>query len=163
MTFRKQFMSITSKHSRGIHFVILAFRMVCLVDIQHVLHTMNGWPHFYIFSLFCCSFAHISRKWVHSNWVLRFLFAWVPRMLMCSSLEVCLPIKIDCSCASQCTAPLRIEREHARTHVCARTRSRMHMNTCHACIRTRADTGKSSWRIINVLVSCHGVLRCPPS
>ena len=30
-------------------------------------------------------------------------------------------------------------------------------NTCRACIRTRADTGKNSWRIIYVLVSCQGV------
>ena len=32
-------------------------------------------------------------------------------------------------------------------------------NTCRACIRTRANTGKKSWRIIYVLVSCQGVLR----
>ena len=31
-------------------------------------------------------------------------------------------------------------------------------NTCRACIRTRANTGKESWRIIYVLVSCQGVL-----
>ena len=31
-------------------------------------------------------------------------------------------------------------------------------NTCRACIRTRANTGKNSWRIIYVLVSCQGVL-----
>ena len=30
-------------------------------------------------------------------------------------------------------------------------------NTCRACIRTRANTGKKSWRIIYVLVSCQGV------
>ena len=29
--------------------------------------------------------------------------------------------------------------------------------TCHACIRTRANTGKYSWGIIYVLVSCQGV------
>ena len=37
-------------------------------------------------------------------------------------------------------------------------------NTCRACICTRATTGKNSWRIISVLVSCQGVLespRCP--
>ena len=32
-------------------------------------------------------------------------------------------------------------------------------NTCRACIRTRANTGKYSWRIIYVLVSCQGVLQ----
>ena len=31
-------------------------------------------------------------------------------------------------------------------------------NTCRACIRTRANTGKHSWRIIYVLVSCQGVI-----
>ena len=31
-------------------------------------------------------------------------------------------------------------------------------NRCRACIRTRANTGKKSWRIIYVLVSCQGVL-----
>ena len=30
-------------------------------------------------------------------------------------------------------------------------------NTCRACIRTRVNTGKYSWRIIYVLVSCQGV------
>ena len=30
--------------------------------------------------------------------------------------------------------------------------------TCRACIRTRANTGKYSWRIFYVLVSCQGVL-----
>ena len=30
-------------------------------------------------------------------------------------------------------------------------------NTCGTCIRTRANTGKYSWRIIYVLVSCQGV------
>ena len=30
-------------------------------------------------------------------------------------------------------------------------------NTCRVCIRTRANTGKYSWRIIYVLVSCQGV------
>ena len=30
-------------------------------------------------------------------------------------------------------------------------------NTCRACIRTRANTGNYSWRIIYVLVSCQGV------
>ena len=29
-------------------------------------------------------------------------------------------------------------------------------NTCRACIRTRSNTGKYSWRIIYVLVSCQG-------
>ena len=29
---------------------------------------------------------------------------------------------------------------------------------CRACIRTRANTGKYSWRIIYVLVSCQGVM-----
>ena len=32
-------------------------------------------------------------------------------------------------------------------------------NTCRACIRTRANTWKNSWRIIYVLVSCQGVRR----
>ena len=31
--------------------------------------------------------------------------------------------------------------------------------TCRACIRTRANTGKYSWGIIYVLVSCQGVFR----
>ena len=30
--------------------------------------------------------------------------------------------------------------------------------TCRACIRTRANTGKYSWGIIYVLVSCQGVI-----
>ena len=30
--------------------------------------------------------------------------------------------------------------------------------TCRACIRTRANTGKPSWGVIYVLVSCQGVL-----
>ena len=30
-------------------------------------------------------------------------------------------------------------------------------NTCRACIRSRTNTGKYSWRIIYVLVSCQGV------
>ena len=35
-------------------------------------------------------------------------------------------------------------------------------STCCACIRTHANTGKYSWRIIYVLVSCQGVIfyRC---
>ena len=33
--------------------------------------------------------------------------------------------------------------------------------TCRACIRTRANTGKYSWGIIYVLVSCQGVLILP--
>ena len=33
-------------------------------------------------------------------------------------------------------------------------------NTCRACIRTRTNTGKYSWRIIYALVSCQGVI--PP-
>ena len=33
--------------------------------------------------------------------------------------------------------------------------------TCRACIRTRANTGKNSWRIIYVLVSCQGVISGP--
>ena len=32
-------------------------------------------------------------------------------------------------------------------------------NTRGACIRTRANTGKYSWQIIYVLVSCQGVIR----
>ena len=32
--------------------------------------------------------------------------------------------------------------------------------TCRACIRTHANTGKYSWGIIYVLVSCQGVLSC---
>ena len=32
--------------------------------------------------------------------------------------------------------------------------------TCRACIRTRANTGKYSWGIIYVLVSCQGVVSC---
>ena len=32
-------------------------------------------------------------------------------------------------------------------------------NTCGTCIHTRANTGKYSWRIIHVLVSCQGVIR----
>ena len=32
-------------------------------------------------------------------------------------------------------------------------------NTCRACVPTRANTGKKSWRIIYVLVSCQGVMR----
>ena len=32
-------------------------------------------------------------------------------------------------------------------------------NTCRACIRTRANTGKHSWGTIYVLVSCQGVLK----
>ena len=32
-------------------------------------------------------------------------------------------------------------------------------NTCRACIRTRANTGKYSWRIIYVFVSCQGVIK----
>ena len=35
--------------------------------------------------------------------------------------------------------------------------------TCRACIRTRANTGKYSWRIIYVLVSCQGVSACGPN
>ena len=31
-------------------------------------------------------------------------------------------------------------------------------HTCRACIRTRANTGKNSWRIIHVLVSCQGTI-----
>ena len=30
-------------------------------------------------------------------------------------------------------------------------------DTCRACIRTRTNTGKHSWRITYVLVSCQGV------
>ena len=33
-------------------------------------------------------------------------------------------------------------------------------NTCGACIRAQANTGKYSWRIIYVLVSCQGVIFC---
>ena len=32
-------------------------------------------------------------------------------------------------------------------------------NTCRACIRTRANTGKYSWRTIYVLVACQGVIK----
>ena len=31
-------------------------------------------------------------------------------------------------------------------------------NTCRACTRIRANTGKKSWRIIYVLVSCQGAI-----
>ena len=36
--------------------------------------------------------------------------------------------------------------------------SALSANTCRACIRTRASTGKNSWQIIYVLVSCQGVM-----
>ena len=49
-------------------------------------------------------------------------------------------------------------REYRKINSYILERIQFRANTCRACIRTRANTGKDSWQIIYVLVSCQGAI-----